>query len=93
MHRPLVTSVPLNNCLLSRRTLLSTGKDSPVIIDSSICRLRDSIIFPSAGMRSPSLIITISPGTTSRPGTRISIPSLITKALGDESFFNTSRAF
>jgi hypothetical protein len=59
---------------------LSTGRLSPVIIDSSMAEAPVSIS-PSTGIFSPGLTRTVSPGATSSTGTSTSEPSRTTVAV------------
>ena len=61
-------------------TCLGTGALSPVSADSSISRVAERMIRPSAGTRSPASIITTSPGTSSAIGTWVTSPSRMTRA-------------
>ena len=61
-------------------TRLSTGIDSPVIIDSSIAE-NPSAIVPSTGIRSPGRTTTTSSTCTSSTGTSSSRPSRTTWAV------------
>ena len=70
---------------------LRTGTDSPVSNDSSARRSCPSINIASAGTRSPSDKMTRSPGTISRPGTRLRIPSRTTRARGLARLRSVSR--
>jgi hypothetical protein len=89
---PPVHVVPLNSrfSASSSGTRLSpasadrvTGADSPVTVDRSTSTLPDRMR-PSAQIRSPSLTASRSPGTSSRAGISSSVPSRITRALGEE---------
>ena len=99
---PYDTTVPANAiffCSVSCSAVCScmlvffTGIDSPVNDASSICRLDSSNILKSAGMMSPSVNITISPGTSSFAGISEVSLSLNTLAFGAPIFFNASIAF
>ena len=59
--RPRTASVPEKTSSPAAR---STGTDSPVRIDSSICRACSLVRTPSAGIRSPASTRTRSPGTS-----------------------------
>ena len=73
--------------------LFVTGTDSPVNADSSITKETDSMILPSAGIKSPASILITSPGTNSCELIEIRFPSLNTFALGVLNFFNASNDF
>jgi len=66
--------------------------DSPVRGDSSILRLMASISLPSAGILSPSQMSRMSPGTISRAGMSLVLPSLITLLWGETICFRASTA-
>ncbi len=70
-----------------------TGVDSPVSTASSVFSSTTSVSLPSAGIRSPSSRIVMSPGTTSLAGIIFSFLSRSTRALGAVSFFIASSAF
>ncbi len=72
---------------------LSTGRDSPVIIDSLACRFTWLTTLQSAGTRSPAVSLIISPGTTTLEGRFCSTPSLIMRAVGAASSLSAARAF
>ncbi len=73
--------------------VFSTGTDSPVKDASSIFRFTASTIRPSAGILSPVLRRTMSPGTSSLAGISSSLPPLKTFAIGAASRLNASNAF
>ncbi len=93
---PRTISVPLN----TRPTLstesgspaFATGTDSPVSMASSTVRFTASTRSASAAIRSPSCKTIMSSGTTSRPLILVSTPFRMTRALGDDSCFNASKA-
>jgi hypothetical protein len=64
----------------SSPTLLSTGSDSPVTIDSSTADA-PSTISPSTGIFSPGRTTTMSPTSTSSTGMSICLPSRTTRAV------------
>lgn len=72
--RPVVVIVPLKSLLLVLLSLL-TEELSPVSMDSLTCMLKDSSSSMSAGILSPSLMITMSPGSSSRIGISDCCPS------------------
>ncbi len=87
--------VPLNAMLVLSATTVSSGKgsvffstgtDSPVKEDSSVFKFIVSTILTSAGMRSPVLKTTMSPGTISLEGISCSFPLRITVAFGAAIF-------
>ena len=75
-----------------RQYNLRTGTDSPVSKDSSAVRLVQDRRTASAGTRSPSARIAMSPRTTSRPAMRFFSPSRITEALGLDKSRKASKA-
>lgn len=67
---------------------LATGRDSPVSKASSVSKLWQLNSLKSAGTVSPTLTMTISPGTTSFVGMMLALPLfLITWAFGELSCF------
>mmetsp|Transcript_41040 Transcript_41040/g.122536 ORF Transcript_41040/g.122536 Transcript_41040/m.122536 type:complete len:344 (+) Transcript_41040:1160-2191(+) len=72
---------------------LEIGTDSPVSIASSTCRLVTSITRMSAGMRSPDLTMTMSPGTSSSAGTVKRLPPRTTLADAESMALMASAAF
>ncbi len=70
-----------------------TGMDSPVKAASCVSSSLSEITRASAGMRSPSMRMMMSPGTISRAGIWISLLSLMTRAFGATIFFRASIAF
>ncbi len=72
---------------------LDTGSDSPVKTASSTSRRSASPIRTSAGIISPVLSSTTSPGTSSAAGMTLSIPSRFTVVSWAVSFFSFSRDF
>ena len=70
----------------------STGRDSPVKADSSVCRSTDLRSRRSAGTRSPAWRITRSPGTSWALSTTWRLPSRTTVAWGEESFRRAAMA-
>ena len=68
-----------------------TGTDSPVKLDSLICKLTALTKRRSAPIVSPSSIITTSPGTNSLDLTLATLPSLRTFDSGDDNFLSASK--
>jgi hypothetical protein len=71
---------------------LRTGTDSPLRRVSSTDRLEPSRRSASAGIRSPSAITRLSPGTTSRSAMRRCVPSWMTSARGLDKSWRASGA-
>ena len=71
----------------------STGTDSPVMEDSWMLILTDSVSLMSAGTMSPTSSSTRSPGTTSSTFTTMASPSLTTLAIGAAIFLSDSSDF
>ena len=78
--------------LRDRSLCFSTGTDSPVSAASSARRFMATITRASAGTFLPVCKITMSPGTRSRAGISVSLPSRITVALGAAIWRNASIA-
>ncbi len=72
---------------------LWTGRDSPVMADSSACSSAAHSTRPSAGTKSPASKSTTSPGTSWALSKRSSCPPRTTRVLGAESCCRASRAF
>jgi hypothetical protein len=93
--RPRVTRVPFQSRLRrsarvssgsdSASGAFSTATDSPVSADSSACSPSPASSRRSAGTPSPASSSTVSPGTSSLPGTVTAAPSRITRAVGTTS--------
>ncbi len=77
--------------ITSASTDFDTGRDSPVIIDSSISDI-PSTMTPSAGTFAPGLTSTMSPATSSESGTVIVVPSRMTSAISGKSFASSFSA-
>ncbi len=73
--------------------LLSAGRLSPVRALSSAFRFTQPVSLRSAGTKSPSLTVTISPGTSSEAFIFFSCPPRITDACGADMFLSISMAF
>mmetsp|Transcript_27419 Transcript_27419/g.49589 ORF Transcript_27419/g.49589 Transcript_27419/m.49589 type:complete len:287 (-) Transcript_27419:210-1070(-) len=73
--------------------ILSIGRLSPVSEASVHARLETSIIRISAGIRSPSLTTTMSPGTIFSAGTLVALPSRSTSASLESIALRASAAF
>ncbi|GBE19101.1 hypothetical protein BMS3Abin16_01715 [archaeon BMS3Abin16] len=72
---------------------LLTGSDSPVSVDSSICRPSVSISLRSAGTRPPTFKETMSPGTSSSDGISYTLPSRTTWQVYVVSRFSSATDF
>ena len=72
--------------------VLSTGRDSPVNIDSSTFRFLSTTSTASADTLSPILTVIISPGTSSLEGISFSFPSRTTQTLGMSIHFKAFNA-
>ena len=72
-------------------TSFSTGRLSPVRALSAVLRLALSSSRPSAHTASPASSTTTSPGTTSRPGIWMILPSRRTLAVGADICFKLSK--